>query len=237
MIYNGIDLQEHFKKLTFSESILPEIENDIYRLAGSPGYHLRSRDLGSRYFNIEIEVEEDPYKGFDEQYSALANILYTDEPKPLIFHSNPSKVYYALVSSVSDINKLRHFGVMNIEFMCLDPFIYSANESIVENFQEKTIINSGAYPATGKMVIDINNSLNFLRVTNQKSGEFIYIEDSLKRGDEVLIDLENQLVKKNDHLIMNKLYLESDFFELPTGEFKITMSGGTGTLSFRERWL
>lgn len=237
MIFNDVDLNGYFKILNIDKSIIPPTDIKAARIPYKVGELDKRTELGSRIITSKVELKEKSRSTLEEQYRHLASILYTEKSKKLILDSEIDKYYLAKISSVSTIEEIRHFGVMDLSFICLDPLAYSKDKIIVDNIHNKTIINQGTYETKGQMIVHIGGDTDYLKVTLQNNGEFIYLEDDFKTGNEVLIDLENELVKKNGNLIMNKLYLESDFFTIPRDEFEITLSSGVGRLEFRERWL
>lgn len=100
-----------------------------------------------------------------------------------------------------------------------------------------TIYNLGTYPTKGTITIEITEGVDHIQVTLQNTGEFIYLGHNFISGDIVTIDLEEEMAYKNGYSIMRDCYLESDFFEIPTGKFEITVSSGKATLEYIERWL
>lgn len=237
MIYNGIDLGQYFKILKIDKNILPDLNLNFLDLVGRQGMLLKNHKLGARGIKIRFELKDTPQNSLDEQYLMLADLLHQAKPKPLIFKTEPSVCYYAILTNVSDIERIGHFAIMEIEFICPEPFKYSIDKTKIKDISGKTIINQGSWETTGQIIVEIKSSVEHLKVTLQNTGEFIYLEDSFHRGNEILIDLENELVKKNGNLIMDKLHFESDFFDIPRGKFTIALSSGVGKLEFRERWL
>ena len=237
MIYNGIDLGQYFKILRIDKNIMPDLDFNFSDLAGKQGLLLKSHKLGARKVKIKFELKDTPQNNLEEQYLMLADLLHQVEPKPLIFKTEPYVCYYAILTNISDIERIGHFAIMEIEFICPKPFKYSIDKTEIKDISGKTIINQGSWETTGQIIVEIKSSVAHLKVTLQNTGEYIYLEDNFKANDIVKINLEDEYVKKNGNLIMDKLYFESDFFDIPIGEFKITLSSGIGTLEFRERWL
>ena len=106
----------------------------------------------------------------------------------------------------------------------------------------QTIYNLGTYETNCKMLINVSRDIKDLKITKVDTGEFIYLNDvystyTFKAGDEILIDFENHVVKKNDYIVMKFLSLESDFFNLSVGANRIELSTERGEIEFVERWL
>ncbi|HHX11537.1 MAG TPA: hypothetical protein GX731_01850, partial [Clostridiales bacterium] len=93
------------------------------------------------------------------------------------------------------------------------------------------------YPAKGIITTEITAPVSSISVILQSTGEFISVTHNFAIGDIVRIDLGEEMIYKNGESIMYDCSLESDFFEIPTGEFQVSVSAGNATLEFTERWL
>ena len=114
--------------------------------------------------------------------------------------------------------------------------IVSAEDKTV-NLTGADIVNAGTYPADGVVTVTMTGAESTLEVKNVTTGERVYIEHDLVEHDVVVVDLGAETVTKNGSSIMADVALDSDFFEIPVGIFKVTVSAGTGVLAYTERWL
>lgn len=236
MIFNGIDMCDYLIISDIRRDILPPIITNTRKIPGNIGEYLIGTDLDMRNIEVDITIQGHG-RELREQVRIISSLLYTEKEKDLIFKDEPDKLYKAKINGTTNFEEIASIGEGTLQFVCPDPLAYSINKTIINNINNKTIINQGTYDTTGKITVKIGSSVNYVKVTLQNTGEYIYIGDELRAGDEIIINLEDQYIKKNGHLAMHKLHLESDFFKLPVGEFKITLSSGVGILEFRERWL
>ena len=236
MIFNNINISEIAKVLKVRHSLLPPVSNITKRIPGQSGTkHIRT-ELGERFIDIEVGVKKASKVDLREFCRELAGILYTEEPKKLYLKDEPNKYYMAKLNGSTPLWEFHGLGRVLLQFLCTDPFAYGELRTI-EDIADKQIYNNGTYPTRGIITIVMTDAIEDLEITLLNTGEFLYIADDFVTGDIVVIDLENEYITKNGYSAMANLYLESDFFDLPVGEFEIAVSSGTASLEFRERWL
>ena len=236
MIYNGIDLEQFFKILKINKSVLPTMENILKEIPGKPGAIVARTKLRPIQISIEVEVKGSSKEGLNTIIRELAGILYTEGTRQLRLPNEIDKYYMAKLEGDTALEEILNYGRTVLRFICPDPVAYG--KLVRVNLNNNTrIYNNGTYPSKGVIKIEITEETDHLEVTLLNTGEFLYIDDNFDVGDIVMIDLEKEYVTKNGYSAMPNLYLESDFFELPVGEFEIILSSGDGILEFRERWL
>lgn len=236
MIYNGIDLEQFFKVLKIGKSVLPTIENILKEIPGKPGAIVARTKLKPIQISVEVEVKGPNKEGLNTIIRELAGMLYTEGTRQLRLPNELDKYYMAKLEGDTALEEIFNYGRTVLRFICPDPVAYG--KLVKVNLNNNTrIYNNGTYPSKGIIKIEITEETDHLEVTLLNTGEFLYIDDNFDVGDIVVIDLEKEYVTKNGYSAMPNLYLESDFFELPVGDFEITISNGNGILEFRERWL
>ena len=205
------------------------------KIPGKIGSTIIRKELGERIIDVTVEILADSYDERLDIVDEITNLLYTETDKELILRNK--KKYKASIDGDTDISNLYTDGEVTLTFIASDPLAISLDKIEVEDIHNKTIINQGTYKTTGTITTTISSNINNLKVTLQNTGEYIYLEDNFETGDVIEINLEDEYVKKNGNLIMDRLHFESDFFDIPIGEFTITISSGTGDLTYYERWL
>ena len=236
MIYNDIDLEQYIKVLKISKSVLPTMENILKEIPGKPGAIVARTKLKPIQISVEVEVKGSSKEDLNTIIRELARILYTEDARQLQLPNELDKYYMAKLEGDTALEEILNYGRTVLRFICPDPVAYG--KLVKVNLNNNTrIYNNGTYPSKGIIKIEITEETDHLEVTLLNTGEFLYIDDNFDTGDIVVIDLEKEYITKNGHSAMPNLYLESDFFEIPVGEFEITISNGNGILEFRERWL
>lgn len=235
MIFNNIDFGNYIKVEKVRTTILPPITNKTKEIPGKIGVLYNKNSLGPRYIEVEIRIIEKNKKKVRGKIGVLASLLYTKEPKELRFKEEPNKYYKAILDGSTDLDRFLYTGFSILTFIALDPIAYGETKTI-DISSNTTIINQGSYKTTGRITIEVTQSIGHIQVTQQNTGEYVYIEHDFVAGDEVIIDLDREYVTKNGYSIMKDVYLESDFFDIPVGEFELT-SSVPATLEYVERWL
>lgn len=232
--FNNKELNDYCIIKSIKESILPPITTIKKKLPGRIGTKFIKKELGERQIDILIELGEDSFADREETINNLTTVLYTDQEEKLIIREN--KTYMASLDGSTDLKNLVFNGETTLKFIATNP-IAVGKEITEENIHNKELKNKGTYKTRGIIQVILDGDVDHLEVKLLNTGEKVYIEDDFKNGDVIVIDLEQEYVKKNGNLIMDKVYLESDFFDIPVGKFTITISSGTGDLTYNERWL
>ena len=237
MVFNNIDFTSLIKVEQIRRSVLPPQIINSYKIPGKIGNKFSKVDMGTALIEVDIRLIEKTRMNVQDKARELAGLLHATEPKELHLRDEPTRYNLAILSDSTNLEKFLFTGFTTLNFLCVDPLAYSKEKNMIELGPSTTILNSGTYEASGIITVYINSSVSYLEALLLESGEKVYIGENFVAGEIVIIDLENELVKKNDNLIMNKVHVISDFFKLPVGEFTINLSSGTGILEFRKAWL
>ncbi len=236
MIYNDIDLEQYIKVLKISKSVLPTMENILKEIPGKPGAIVARTKLKPIQISVEVEIKGPSKEGLNTIIRELAGMLYTEGTGQLRLPNELDKYYMAKLEGDTALEEILNYGRTVLRFICPDPVAYG-NKISISDIDGKTILNKGTAPAKGIITVNMTATSSFLEITLLNTGEFLYIEDDFNVGDIVVVDLNAEHITKNDYSAMPNLYLESDFFEMPVGEFEISVSSGKADIEFRERWL
>ena len=234
VIFNGLNLNDNCIVKSIKESILPPISTTRKAIPGRRGTKYIRKELGEKIIEIDVEI---PAVGFGDRQSMIDEItpkLYTQEEKELILRGD--RKYYASLDSETLLENLVYHGATTLVFLATDPLAYGETKTI-DITSAPAVINGGTYPATGTITVEITEPISNIDITLQNTGEYIFVAHNFVIGDIVRVDLGEEMVYKNGYSIMHDCYLESDFFDIPTGEFQISVSSGNATLEFTERWL
>ena len=228
-----IPLQSHIHPINTG------IQHKTIKIPGMTGVHDIRTELAPKYFEFEFAIKEQDETMVQAKLNEFVTFLCDDVGHPrdieLIFDYEPDKYYTVKLNNSIDPERIRGFSRFSVSFVASDPYKYSTSSKIIN--MDNVAYNGGNCKATGTITIQITEPVDHIQVTLLNTGEFLYIDDNFDAGDIVVIDLEKEYVTKNDYSAMPNLYLESDFFEIPVGEFEIAISNGNGILEFRERWL
>jgi len=233
VIFNGLNLNDNCIVKSIKESILPPISTTRKAIPGKRGTKYIRKELGEKIIEVDIEIPANSFIGRQSIVDLMTPKLYTQEEKELTLRGD--RKYFASLDSETLLENLVFHGATTLVFLATDPLAYGETKTI--DITGDPIQNEGTHSTTGTITVEITEATNNLQVTLQNTGEFIYLSHDFVVGDMVLVDLEEEMVYKNGYSIMQDCYLESDFFEIPVGEFQISVSSGNATLEFTERWL
>lgn len=236
IIFNGYDFTNDLRITNIDRSILPPISIISKPIVGKAGSVFQKRKIESAVFAADFIIIQDSLTNLRAKARFLAAKFNTETPQKLYFKDEPDKYVYAIITDTTELEETLAIGRGTIKFFVPEPIYYGATktQNIISG---TTYTNAGTYKTEGILTITLSANVSFLNVTLLETGEFIYLEDSFISGDVIVIDFENEKVTKNGTLIMNKLYLTSDFFAIPVGSFRITFNAGTASLTYVERWL
>lgn len=219
----------------------PKIEHHAIHVPGQAGLYYLNTDILERLFKFSLARIDKNKEQLQVKIRNLISFLFDSKGQPrqikIVFDYEPNKYYLVKCNSDIPVERVLRTGKLVILFAAYDPFAYSTGSKTINIVDSIIGINQGSCPTKGIITIEINESISFIEVTLLNTGEFIRLEDDFIQGDVIKIDLKKEYVTKNDISEMTALFLESDFFSIPIGEFELMINSGTATLEYTERWL
>ena len=234
VIFNNKELNDYLTITYIDEPLLiPTDAITVERPIGAGVYFARKK-VQPKEIKVGFELLSDAEAGRQALIDEMAAILHTEELTDLILRDE--RKYKAILIDSVDLDRLMHDRIGELLFFVPDGYGYSLIPTEVKNIHNKNLVNDGTAPSRGIIEVKFSSSKSSTKLT-LNNGKYIYIEHAFVNGDTLEVDFENETVKKNGNLIMNDLHLESDFFSIPPGAFKITVTEGVADLTFVERWL
>lgn len=232
--FGFIALEEHTNPLS------AEIKNNIINIPGRIGARFVNSEIGVKRFVLNFGIKEQDTILIEQKINDFYRYLLDEKGKPrevkLTFDYEPNKYYMVKLDGQIDVNRIARYRSFGVYFIAIDPIGYG--EPITIKVYPSTIYtNNGTYPSKGILTATMTANVSSLTVRLVTTGEYVAINDSLLINDVIVIDLEKQYVTRNGAGIMNKVYFESDFFDIPVGKFEISTSSGNLNLEYAERWL
>lgn len=232
LVYDGVNLTDTFQLVDISIPLLPTIEAVTHDLAQRPGSYFASRKVGTREIKVKLRLDaetRDPM-GIFHAWREVSGIFNKPEPKKL--YLNEEKYCHALLVGESQLTDEAYYGVVELTFVCFDPYFYGKEHEIalsnnaVSSFDVKGGV--AAYPK-----LELTASTTSVTVTNMVTGEFVTIP-STANGSSVKVDMERQLATIGNSYA--PVYLLSDFFNVE-GSAQVKVVGASGMLRYEERYL
>jgi putative phage tail component, N-terminal domain len=244
LTFNSVDLSLYGLILNRSENNRTSFNRNTIQLD--------TRAFASRGKREALQIDTDFTiigTNLSDSQAKLANIkrvLTTVETGELIFDNMPD-VYYNASLSQLDCQRLGHKDLIGtISFLCADPYGYSTIETdqtdnITTDPKAVTVTVGGSALTLPVYTLTAGGSLSGpISVKNNDTGEELVWDSSMVSTDELEIDTEHWIVKKNGTASMTDV--SGQFPRLLPGQdnhIVVTGFGTTGTLQtvFRSRFI
>ena len=232
--FNGHDLEDYVVVEEVRRQLMAPVRTQTYTIPGRDGSrHIRTT-LGSRQIEMDVRLIEDTRGDVLSTARTLAGVLMAREPAKL--ELDESGMYeMAVLDGTFDLEQFLYTGRATLVFLAPDPASYGTEQTVTIN--EDPITNTGTYPAEGVITVTLDAPASELEVRNVTTGERVYVEHEFVATDVVVFDLFPERVTKNGIPIDDDVSLDSNFFEIPVGTFKLTVSDGAGVLVYTDRWV
>ena len=234
LIYDGHNLSDTFQIVDVSIPLLPTIEAVTHELAQRPGSYFASRKVGTREIKVKLRLDaetRDPM-GIFHAWREVSGIFNKKEPRKL--YLNEEKYCNALLVGESQLTDEAYYGVVELTFVCFDPYFYGAEHviALTNNSTSMFDVKGGdgiaAYPK-----LELTATTTSVTVTNMVTGDYVTVPNTAN-GSSVKIDMERQIATiGNAYAPVNLL---SDFFGVE-GAAQVKVVGASGTLKYEERYL
>ena len=234
-IFDGIkSTDKNITLIDYKRIFLPANNRSFLQIPGKDGSVPKGEDTKQDIIlDCEVSITGDDEREINNNIENTN--VWLSKRGELTFWDMLDRYYIGEVIGEISMDSQIKWNLFSLQFRC-NPIKYGEAKSF-DITQSPTIYNTGTYHTKGIITIEITEEVDHIEVTLQNTGEFIYLEDSFVSGDKVVIDLEKEYISKNGYSAMQNLYLESDFFRIPVGEFRITTNTGNTTLEYIERWL
>lgn len=227
--YDGVNLSDVFEVVDVHIPLLPTFEAVTQELAQRPGAYFASRKVGTREITMKLRLNAESRCPLDifqawREYSQVFN-----KPTPRKLMLNEEKYCYALMVGDTPIEDEAYYGTVELSFVCYDPYFYGEEHAVPLTSSTSFEIKGGVscYPT-----LELTATGSSVTVTNQKTAEFVKV--STASGTKLVIDMERQIVTEGGEYV--PVDLSSDFFPLE-GSCSLKLTGATGTMKYRERFL
>ena len=216
--------------------IAPAVTIGQMKVPGQHGFWPTGITYEARVITIDIVLAKNTITELRDSIRTLSGWLITKEPKELFFDDDPDRYYLAMLSGQTPFEQLVAEGKGTLTFICPDPFIYAKTPKTVSTFPAQ---NEGGEPCLPIITCTATKAIEELKVTLTTTGEFLLLERPIAENDVVVFNCEKELVTVNGVDVRPDLTVESDYFQLPVGQFSVAVepSGVTISMTYRERWV
>ncbi len=120
--FNGIDSKTYLTVNTVRQSILPPVTSKMVSVPKRAGALDFGTELGVRHIEIAVTVKAASWEELRTKARQMADWLYQDDLKPLVFSDELDKTYLARVAGETDIEEIVFSGQGTLLFLCPEPF-------------------------------------------------------------------------------------------------------------------
>lgn len=236
MIFDGVDLSTHMHA-ECARPVMASPTVSTSTVAGRDGFEVSGVKLESIDVGVECYVlpgwplpMKEGIRATSDLKRIIASELYRKEKKRLVFDDDPGLYCMAIATGVSDVERVGYVDYFTVTFTC-DPIFHSFDETVQELAAGANVLTVGGTAPTAPL-FEIKASSN--RVTLTK-GDGQQVTAECSNGSVVRFDMERRRATVNGS--DTRVTLASRFFQLEPGESSVHVSGGSGSVRYREAWL
>lgn len=236
MIFDDINLKDYMHA-ECARPLMASPTVSTTTVAGRDGFEVASVKLESFDVGVECYVLPDfpiPLREGIRRTDAIKRIiaskLYRTEKCKLIFDDDPTRYNLAIMSGISDVERIGYVDSFTVTFTC-DPISYAFEETTRElSSGLNTLIVGGTYKTWPSFEITATgSSVTLIDGTGQS------VTAECSSGSIVRFDMERKRATVNSS--DTRVAISSRFFQLEPGENTIRVTGGSGSVTYREAWL
>lgn len=233
VIFNGHDLSA-LVSCKVNRPIMAPVNANFESVSGRHGELFKSAYFGGYDLPVDIWLRSDDRRDAAAVRHALAELLCTDEPAPLVLPDDPTRYLLAIVSGSTDLGEITDAcPSTTVTFHVGDPFYYGNKRRVEVKAGTFTVNAGGNRPAHLAITAKPSSSAAWY-IRNVDTGEQVKLASSVTSTSTVRVDMALERATVNSQAAA--VTLDSDFFTI-NGRTTLKLSGGSAVLEWRERWL
>lgn len=172
--YAGVPLHDYVSIRNVKRSVLPPRENFVKDIPSQNGQFYMGYKYAPREITLECTLKGTLKGDYIDTIDELAFILDVNVPSQMIINDNPKKFVYAVLDGNTDLERFKHGGIVELKFVCYDPYIYAVEEEFFEDEPMKnsaraiTINNTGSTGAYPMIDVGFTQTAHFVQCTDRK---------------------------------------------------------------------
>lgn len=230
--FDGNDLSPYILVTDVGRRVMPGRRITKTQIPGMDGALVSSVELDPVEITVSACIKRRLMPDVEEARIALAAMMASREPAPLVLPDSRGTYLMAVYEGGAEPSSLISVPDVELVFLCADPVSYGQSRR-QEISGEGYVVAGGTYRS--KPVVTARPPAGeSWQITNVDTGEFVRVYADFDGSQEVVLDFPKSRCTVNgaDH----RVDVESDFFFLE-GTRKISVSSGSCTLEWAERWL
>lgn len=231
--YDGVYLTDVFTINNINIQRLPSASLTAQSVPNHVGTIFQSFDMAERTITLSLALPmtDRNMHRIEMQWNTVMSLLIKDEPKKLYIEDG----WYinAIVTEISDVERQVTKSVREVTFTATDPWFYSNKRTVQLQSGSNSLYIANSYELYPLLTLTGCRPTLTIR---HNTGDQIVIPSGFSTTNTITVDMEHERCNVNSSYlpVTNEL---TDFFTLKPGNNTITLSSGSGTLTYQERRL
>lgn len=239
MIYDGIELEDHFR-INYEWPLALPTRTKTKEIPGRPGLLLMSVDFDPLVIPVTFRMKNKPMDDMAEFRRFYRTLLFRSKPKAMHFPEDSGGYRLGIFQNVNNLDTLWYTGVGTCNFVANDPIAYGEEHVIQAEGTRFQFQYFGTYKAAPVFEAWPKSGSSFT-VTDYLTGEFVTVDAQFNGSQHVVIDCGRQQTTINGE--NHKVVHESLYPSLIPGEncepreMDVRCSHDGVTMRWQDRWL
>ena len=206
-------------------SVLPELDIKTLELPRAVGSSFLYAKRNSKKFKLDFILNPASTVSLDDCVDDFAEWLSGDNYKPskLTFSEQSDRYYMAQVTGNTEVSDLIVYGTCSVEFVAVDPSKYHVVTLSKVGASPLTVNYTGKLERPFSTEVTLASAANKVELVSDRTTAKLVLTGSFTNGTKLLFDTDKKIIKVNDDINMNVLTLDSQWFNLATGNNKLTL--------------
>lgn len=230
--FGGTDLTDYVSVLNVDRAVGASLDIDETEVPGMDGCLVSSARIEAFTVKVQCLMHASDPADVEADRRILAAVLAPGKSGRLVLPESCGLSFAAVCKGGAELSRLRQHPGVDLEFLVTDPVAYGARRT-ASVAGTGTVGNGGTAPACP--VVTCVPATSPWRIANTATGEYVQVAGTFNGKKRLKLDmaLERATVDGADVPVT----VGSDFFALAGGAATgITVSSGSATLEWEERW-
>ncbi|OUI76565.1 phage tail protein [Streptococcus pyogenes] len=222
-----------FRTLTVSGRDIVDLEHQTTSVLGRNGEYFHNATVEVRKLEIKAKITGKDNRSMRLQYEKLNSLIVKQKQVFLSFSDEPDRHYLGIFKSKDVPEEVSNEQIINIVFVCYDPFKMSDVKTIKGN----VIQNNGLFVTKPIITLNLSSGGKEIMLLHVESQKYIRLTETYTT-DEIKVDMATGKITQNKRNILGNLdMVNSRYFELLPGKNTLQCDNATITAEFREVYL
>lgn len=236
--FDGVSFESRGITVERVKDPIPEMREELEAKPNGHGSYLNSLTMSPREITLECRYFGDRWQDFDDMMDDLAAWLITEDDRPMSLRNNPGQHYMAHFLSFEEGDREGGSGIggFTLTFTASDPLRHGEERAHVVRSDEPQTFEVGGTDRADLTVTVMNTSGSRLTASFSTSGSDYAIDVAMPDPSPhvVTLDCANHVCRVDGG--QWGVSLDSDWPDFQPGRWRVSVSSGTATLSWTQRY-